>query len=76
MRDTNLEAAVGLAERIRVATEQHAFSYEETELRITVSLGVYHWDGTDEVTQAEALVDAADKQLYRAKKAGRNQVCY
>jgi len=76
MRDTSLEAAVGLAERIRVAAEQHAFSYEDTELKITVSLGVYHWDGREEVTQAEALVDAADKQLYRAKKSGRNRVCY
>lgn len=76
MRDTTLEAAVGLAERIRTATERHHFSYEEDELKITVSLGVFHWDGAEEVTQAKALMDFADKQLYRAKKAGRNQVCY
>ena len=76
MRDASLDAAVGLAERVRQTVEQHEFEYDETRLRITTSLGVYHWDGTEEIGQAEALVDRADKQLYRAKESGRNQVCY
>ena len=76
MRDASLESAVALAERIRSAVEVHQFSYEETTLRITASFGVYHWDGNEEIGRAEALIDFADKQLYRAKQNGRNQVCY
>lgn len=76
MRDTTLQAAIGLAERIRIAAEQNEFSYEEAVLKITVSLGVYYWDGNEEVKRAETLVDLADKQLYRAKENGRNRVCH
>jgi diguanylate cyclase (GGDEF)-like protein len=40
-------------------------------LGITISIGVAQWDGSAEL---EELVHAADAQLYRAKRAGRNQV--
>lgn len=76
MRDASLEAAIGLAERVRQSVEQHDFVYDDSILKITTSLGVSHWDGNEDIGQAEALVDRADKQLYRAKNGGRNQVCY
>ncbi len=38
---------------------------------ITISMGVAQWDGSAEL---EELMHAADTQLYRAKRAGRNQV--
>jgi PleD family two-component response regulator len=40
-------------------------------LRVTVSIGVWQWNG---IADAEALLVAADAQLYRAKRAGRNRV--
>jgi PleD family two-component response regulator len=40
-------------------------------LGITMSIGVAQWDGSAEIDE---LVNAADAQLYRAKRAGRNQV--
>lgn len=76
MRDASLEAAVGLAERVRESVEQHEFEYDGAMLKVTTSLGVFHWDGTEDIGHAEALVDRADKQLYRAKESGRNRVCY
>jgi diguanylate cyclase (GGDEF)-like protein len=41
------------------------------DLSITISIGLAQWDGSAEL---EELVHAADAQLYRAKRAGRNQV--
>lgn len=76
MRDATQEAAVGLAERVRQSVESHVFEYDGTALHVTASVGVYHWDGTEDIGQPEALVDRADKQLYRAKAAGRNKVCF
>jgi PleD family two-component response regulator len=40
-------------------------------LSVTISIGLAQWDGTAEVPE---LLEAADTQLYRAKRAGRNQV--
>jgi PleD family two-component response regulator len=36
-----------------------------------MSIGLSQWDGTADVVE---FLQAADTQLYRAKRAGRNQV--
>ena len=41
------------------------------DLAITISIGLAQWDGSAELDE---LVHTADAQLYRAKRAGRNQV--
>lgn len=76
MRNAPLNAAVGLAERVREAVEAHQFKYEDTEIKVTLSLGVSYWDGCEEVTGAEHLIQIVDKQLYEAKNSGRNRVCH
>ena len=38
---------------------------------MTLSIGLTQWDGSAEVPEP---LQAADIQLYRAKRAGRNQV--
>jgi diguanylate cyclase (GGDEF)-like protein len=70
---TSYQDAVQTAERVRAAIASHAFKFGEHELRITVSAGVatYPSDATDTPV---ALIREADKALYRAKEAGRNQV--
>jgi len=81
---TGLTEAAEMAERIRVAVESHRFSVEVdavegTEGRRTqahwqtVSLGVTQLDPA--MRDAKDLLDAADRQLYRAKHTGRNRVC-
>ncbi len=44
----------------------------ERKLRVTVSIGLA--GRTDECPTPRAVIDAADKALYRAKKKGRNRV--
>lgn len=71
MTSTKLrEAALG-AERIRKAVEQAKLKVDDQQLSITVSLGVTELN-RDEPT--DQVVDRADKALYAAKEAGRNQV--
>jgi len=70
-------AATLLAERLRGHIQSHRFLKEfkatwKIEIRLTVSIGVASFGGT--LTGEEALIRAADKNLYRAKEKGRNCV--
>jgi len=63
---------VEFAEKIRKVVEAHIFDFEQTQMRITVSVGVAQWDrGFDE---PDDLVKQADAKLYEAKNGGRNRV--
>ena len=72
--DTPLEAARGVAERIRRQVEASRFGGGSgLSCRVTVSIGAASFPGHG--TEAEALVDRADRAMYRAKELGRNRVC-
>ncbi len=64
-------AAATFCERLRRAIEAHDWRLVHPHLRVTVSIGLAQWDGEADGT---ALLEAADAQLYRAKRAGRNRV--
>lgn len=65
-----------LAEKIRIAVENHSFELPDgTKLKITVSIGAAVHPDTINATDAKDLLEQADQELYRAKHAGRNQVC-
>jgi diguanylate cyclase (GGDEF)-like protein len=68
---TTRDDAIGFCETLRSAFAAHDWQDTHPELAITMSIGVAQWDGSAEL---EELVHAADAQLYRAKRAGRNQV--
>ena len=70
--ETDPRGAHAIAERIRKAVGSATHRGEQGNLQVTVSIGVATWPGAGEA--AEALLEAADKALYRAKKAGRNRV--
>lgn len=72
LANTPLKAAGDLAERIRAATEWHAFLYENQRLPVTMSIGVATL--STEIESSQTLLKQADKALYRAKDAGRNRV--
>jgi diguanylate cyclase (GGDEF)-like protein len=58
-------------ESLCASVATHEWREIHADLAITVSVGVAQWDGSAEL---EELIHAADLQLYRAKRAGRNQV--
>jgi diguanylate cyclase (GGDEF)-like protein len=80
MPDTNEAAGQLLAERIRVAVAAEPFLLPcGEEIEITISIGVAGTspgaDSQDLKTLGDALLARSDVALYRAKSAGRNQVC-
>jgi diguanylate cyclase (GGDEF)-like protein len=70
--NTKLDEAQALAERLRRGIAASAVSSGEKAIPVTASFGVASFDGS--MKTVEALVEAADKHLYVAKKNGRNQV--
>jgi diguanylate cyclase (GGDEF)-like protein len=65
------EVGLEFCERLRACIEQHDWHYMQPQLTVTLSIGLAQWDGSAEVVE---LLQTADEQLYRAKRAGRNQV--
>ena len=68
---TGREGALAVAQRVRAATEAAAFPGLPPGRRVTVSVGVATYARGEEL---QALLARADKALYQAKAAGRNQV--
>lgn len=66
------EGAFQVAERIRENIESAIFKAYDELVTSTVSIGisVFPEDGVD----MEALIESADKALYKAKESGRNRV--
>ncbi len=73
MRDAKLNNALDLAERIRAAIESCSYVYEDQSLKVTVSIGAVEFISS--FNEQNDMIQAADDQLYRAKKSGRNQTC-
>lgn len=71
LAETELQAALDTAERIRMTVAEAAYGQAERRIAVTVSVGVaeYRKDET-----ADGVIARADGALYRAKGAGRNRV--
>lgn len=68
---TDLAGALIACERVRQRVESHDWSNIHPRLKVTVSIGV---SSDPTLPNHEKLLNAADKQLYAAKRAGRNRV--
>lgn len=70
--ETELAGGVLIADELRRIIASASFVFEDEDIDVTVSFGVAQlepsWSSYD-------FVKAADAQLYRAKRAGRNRVC-
>ena len=73
MPDTSLAAACATAERLRASLASEAIDADGTRLRVTASFGCSVLD-TGAASSLAGLLAAADGALYRAKRAGRDQV--
>lgn len=71
--NTRCPGAALLAERIRIAVEQHRCSLSCGEVSVTVSVGVaaYGMDGDESL---DRLLEAANRRLAAAKRHGGNRV--
>jgi len=60
------------AERLRERIDGHIFSFDEIEIKVTMSFGVSdHFYGD---TGSAECIREADKNLYEAKRQGKNRV--
>lgn len=69
---TPLPVAQTIAERLRSAVERLDFSDLDSNLHVTISVGLTEWTSSDDVLTK--IARRADELLYRAKEGGRNRV--
>lgn len=61
-----------LADRIRGGISDLRVASGNVTLRVTVSIGLATWNGNED---GDGLYRRADRQLYEAKRQGRNRIC-
>jgi diguanylate cyclase (GGDEF)-like protein len=71
-RDTDVSGGRAIAERIRRVIARRYAPGAEGDISITISVGLATF--SLEVERPGDLIDAADRALYAAKRAGRNRV--
>jgi len=72
MPNTDARTAYESAERIRSSIEAYSFSFNHTQIKQTISLGISQLNPS--MTTQKDLLDNADRKLYQSKQNGRNQV--
>jgi len=68
--ETQLNDALGLANKIREKVTQSKFHYEGQAVTITASAGLASFKENDTL---EDVFKRADQALYKAKESGRNR---
>jgi two-component system cell cycle response regulator len=68
---TQARGAMNMAERLRKAVMNTAFSAGENIFKVTVSTGISTYPHG--IRRKEELIERADKALYHAKRTGRNR---
>ncbi|HWZ91562.1 MAG TPA: diguanylate cyclase [Polyangiaceae bacterium] len=71
LKQTDEAGALVAAERLRKAAEALEIIANGKKIAVTVSIGVSEFRSEDAL---EALIDRADRAMYRAKSSGRNRV--
>jgi len=75
-RGVPASGAAVLGERLRTTIAEMAVPLPDRVLQVTASIGVATFGGQTPYGSPEALFEAADAALYRAKETGRNRVVH
>jgi diguanylate cyclase len=67
--ETDISAAITVAESLRESIEGCSFQYGDKTVKITISCGLAEFKGKDNL---DTIFKRADKALYKAKNSGRN----
>ena len=73
--ETHLNLAVKVADRIREQIARRPVVVDDSEIRLTVSMGASVYMKTS-VLDHNDFVASVDKYLYEAKQSGRNCICH
>lgn len=73
LRNTDIDSVIAWAERIRSIIEQHPFTFEESNIPTTLSIGICCLSG-ENIDTLDKMIKSADNALYQAKHNGRNRV--
>ncbi|BCR03506.1 hypothetical protein DESUT3_05750 [Desulfuromonas versatilis] len=72
--ETSAEGALKVAERVRQAVEEHRFTGDGGNYRVTMSLGVATMLPPGDSFKKNEFIGYADEALLQAKRRGRNRV--
>ena len=67
--ETDLSAAITVAETLRESIERCSFQYGDKDVKVTISCGLAEVKGKDNL---DTVFKRADRALYKAKDSGRN----
>lgn len=70
LNNSDIQEAYEAAEKIRKNLEEKVFAYDDINIKITASLGVYCTENNK--ISVKDLINEVDKNLYKAKQSGRN----
>ncbi|MCP4136360.1 MAG: GGDEF domain-containing protein [bacterium] len=73
--NADIDVSRMVARRIRNDIKALSFDSAKSTFSITVSIGLLKYDNENHLTVDE-FFDEADKLMYRAKKTGRDRICY
>lgn len=72
-QNADLRAALGAAERLRKMVADLRVNADAQTIKLSISIGVASREPA--MSDADALINAADRALYKAKESGRNRSC-
>lgn len=71
--ETDIDAALKIAERLREVVANKTFTFDEIKLTITISLGISNGNNIEQL-KVDTILHQADQALYQSKDVGRNRV--
>jgi diguanylate cyclase (GGDEF)-like protein len=73
LTETNTKGAFEVAEKLKQEIGSHIFQWQTKELSVNLSIGLATAPAPG-IQEVSNLIEAADRALYQAKRAGRNAV--